>query len=541
MKRNVVIGIIFYLFYLMIGWLQLHIVEALVLLSVLVFIPLVFMMIDKEKREGVVMPLASFTSRLYPYAALGAVLTFLTDMAVFAAVWFMYTGLIALFGVSRLLERGRKPIEELSIDSGLIYLSLGGFWFFAYAADIQVMHFTKITILLTAIHFHYSAFIIPVMAGFLGRKPLNSRNWYTAMTLVVVLSPLIVAIGITYSRVIEFLAVLIYVAALYVYGFFIFRTGFRKKAAKILLSFSAAVLLVTISFSLVYAYGRVRESVTLTISEMIFIHGAVNAFGVVLPALIGWLVEGPDRPSHSYYGKPLSQVFGTRTIGRDFLSRKQLIDDKEYTGLVDRIKDFSSNEFDENRLSPGIVEFYEQTKNYELEANIRWAAWFKPFAFLYQHISRRIGQIHLGMGGVLERMDGEIIGVRSKVDGRSCVRAWIRKNEDGDTIFVALYSLHQYGNETYMNIALPLPYSNMTGILKPYNDQNRLILTSVLRKQGAGDEGIYLHTCFFTIRLPLAEAFIIKEEKGFLTAHHQMWIFGKKFLEIDYNIKKRVE
>lgn len=90
-----------------------------------------------------------------------------------------------------------------------------------------------------------------------------------------------------------------------------------------------------------------------------------------------------------------------------------------------------------------------------------------------------------------------------------------------------------------MNIALPLPYSNMTGILKLRNDHDDLIITSKLRGNGKGDEGIYLHTRFFTIRLPLAETFIIKEAKGqMLTAHHEMWIFRVKFLEIDYEIKK---
>ncbi|HWO98069.1 MAG TPA: YndJ family protein [Bacillus sp. (in: firmicutes)] len=539
MKRNVVMGIIFYLFYLIIDRAQFYIVEALVLLSVLVFVPLALMMIDKDRRDGSMLPLAKFISLLYPYAALSAILAFLTDMAVFAAFWFIYTGLITLFGVSRLLERGWKPLEELSIDSGLMYLGLGGFWFFAYAADIQVMHFTKLTILLTAIHFHYSAFILPILAGFLGRKSLNNRKWYAVMTLVMIVSPLTIAAGITYSRVIEFLAVLIYAAALYVYGFFVFRMAFQKTAARILLSFSGAVLLITISFSFIYAYGRVQENVTLTISEMILVHGAANAFGVVLPALVGWLIEGPVRPSHSYYGKSMSRVFGTRTIGSDFLSRKQLADDKAYTGLVDRMGDFSSNDFDEKRLSTVIVDFYEQTESYELKANIRWSAWFKPFSFIYQHISRRIGQIHLAMGGTWERMDGDIIGVKSEADGRSDVRSWIRKNEGGETIFVALYSQHQYGSETYMNIALPLPYSNMTGILKPYNDQNNLVLTSVSRKRGKGDEGIYLHTPLFTMRLPLAETFFIREERaGVLTANHQMWMFGMKFLEVDYIIQK---
>jgi hypothetical protein len=90
-----------------------------------------------------------------------------------------------------------------------------------------------------------------------------------------------------------------------------------------------------------------------------------------------------------------------------------------------------------------------------------------------------------------------------------------------------------------MNIALPLPYSNMTGILKLCNDTNQLMITSKLRERRKGDEGIYLHTRFFTIRLPLAETFIIKEGPDqMLTANHRMWIFGVEFLEIDYEIKK---
>lgn len=114
-----------------------------------------------------------------------------------------------------------------------------------------------------------------------------------------------------------------------------------------------------------------------------------------------------------------------------------------------------------------------------------------------------------------------------------------KKNEAGETIFVALYSKHTYKKDKYMNIALPLPYSNMTGILKLCNDDNALIITSKLRENGRGDEGIYLHTRFFTIRLPLAETFIIKESKDqILEANHRMWIFGVKFLEIDYEIKK---
>lgn len=44
-----------------------------------------------------------------------------------------------------------------------------------------------------------------------------------------------------------------------------------------------------------------------------------------------------------------------------------------------------------------------------------------------------------------------------------------------------------------MNIALPLPYSNMTGILKLRNDNNNLIITSKLRRNGKEMRGfIYI-------------------------------------------------
>lgn len=119
-----------------------------------------------------------------------------------------------------------------------------------------------------------------------------------------------------------------------------------------------------------------------------------------------------------------------------------------------------------------------------MQSNIKWARWFRPFALCYEKMSKRVEQIHLGMGGNWETMHGSIISVIDEKDGRENVRAWLRKNEAGKSIFVALYSKHTNKNETYMNIALPLPYSNMTGILKLYNDSHDLIITSKLRENG---------------------------------------------------------
>ena len=400
------------------------------------------------------------------------------------------------------------------------------------------MHFSSDIILLTVAHFHYSAFLLPLSAGLIGRKREKSSKVYDAIMFTIAISPMTVAIGITYSRVFEFFAVCLYLCAIYGYSIYVWKAKFNAISAKILLIISSSTLMVTIMFSLIYSYGNLKHVMTITIAQMVWIHGVVNGIGVALPAFVGWMIE-KSVPNYKYYGKPMSRLRGKTTVGEAFLHNRNVIDSKEYKGLVDKMNDFHSGIFDRVKIPVSIIRFYENTTEYELQSHIKWTRWFRPFAFCYEKISKRIGQIHLGMGGKWEPMHGFIIGIMDEKDGRENVRAWLRKNEAGKSIFLALYAMHTYKNDTYMNIALPLPYSNMTGILKLRNDNNELIITSKLRPNGKGDEGIYLHTRFFTVRLPLAETFIIKEGNDrMLTAHHKMWIFGVKFLEIDYEIKR---
>ncbi|QWG27647.1 hypothetical protein EXW58_08550 [Bacillus mycoides] len=536
--KNILFGLVCYIIFLIYEWSNINPVEAIILLSILLFIPMSFCIIDKETRNGTYLLFYKFVSFLYPIAAISAMLAFVTNHYFFALLWFAYTGIVALFGISRLLERGWKPLEEAAIDSAFIYLFLGGFWFFASVAKFPIMHFSSDIVLLTAAHFHYSAFLLPLSAGLLGRKRERGSKLYDAIMFIIVISPMTVAIGITYSRVFEFFAVFIYLCAIYGYGVYVWRTKFNAISAKILLTLSSSTLMVTIMFSLIYSYGNFKQVMTITIAQMVWIHGVVNGIGVALPAFVGWMIE-KSTPKYKYYGKTMSRLRGNATVGEAFLHNRNLIDNKEYKGLVDKMNDFHSEAFDATKIPLSIIRFYENTKEYELQSHIKWTRWFRPLAFCYEKMSKRVGQIHLGMGGKWETMHGSIIGVIDEKDGRENVRAWLRKNEAGESIFVALYSKHTHEDEKYMNIGLPLPYSNMTGILKLCNKNKDLIITSKLRRNGKGDEGIYLHTRFFTIRLPLAETFIIKESTDqILEANHRMWIFGVKFLEIDYEIKK---
>lgn len=533
-RANGITGWILFIGFLVCTYQNVFIAETLVLASILLFVPVVLKLSSHSYRNGKEPFLKKAVFGFYPLASAFATLAILLDSVFFASGWFLYTGLLALYGLQRLAQRGLFNIEETSIDAGFMYLVLGGFWFAAYVGDFEIMDFGPLILLLTAVHFHYSAFLLPVFNGLLGRRLTAYRRIYACETLILLLSPLMIAVGISFSREFEFISVILYMGSLYGYGFLVAKTAFTRRIAKRLIGFSAFVLLLTIFFSLIYSFGVLRQQATFTIEDMIWIRGLVNAAGVIVPALVGWSLEKAN-PAYSFYGLPFSEIKGSCKIGERFLEKKKLVSEAIYPGLVDQMADFYSADFKET--DPLIKDFYERTENYQLYAKVTWKGWFQPFLAIYSFFSKRTAQLHLPRHSDWEEMTGEIKGVDSEKDGREKVRAWIRCNQRGEAIFIALYSKHTHQNVTYMNVALPLPFASMTGILKPYETKNGgLLLTSKRRKNGWGDEGIYLNK----LRLPLEESFVLSAAGSQdLSAVHRMWIAGLPFLTIDYFIRKK--
>jgi len=86
-----------------------------------------------------------------------------------------------------------------------------------------------------------------------------------------------------------------------------------------------------------------------------------------------------------------------------------------------------------------------------------------------------------------------------------------------------------------MNIALPLPWSTMTGILDLQQVADELQLSS--KANQTSDAGIYLAIHNYLPKLPIEEIFRVKQTNaGTLSAKHTMWIFGVPFLKITYRI-----
>nr|WP_174731843.1 YndJ family transporter [Mesobacillus harenae] len=167
--------------------------------------------------------------------------------------------------------------------------------------------------LLTAVHFHYSTLIVPVFLGLLGRAVKETRKlprWYTPVASLFIVSPLLVAVGITYSKMIEIASVSLYVGCLYLFSIAAimkFRTNWWIVA-------SAAVLLFTMSLSFLYAIDMVA------IPEMIQYHGWINGIGFALIGLIGYFKENPQT-HFSISSSSFSKIKGEKRIGVDFFNR----------------------------------------------------------------------------------------------------------------------------------------------------------------------------------------------------------------------------
>ncbi len=213
--------------------------------------------------------------------------------------WLGVTGAIALCGLGRLAARGGGPLPELAIDAGLLYVPIAAAFLCLHAAGIS-LRFAPIIVLLTGVHFHYAGFALPLVVGLTGRILTGADGTFpttiagratAATTVVIVVGILLIAIGITFSPIVEVVAAVAFTAA--VVGFAIQTLYNAVPAAPrlpgLLLAVAALSVCWTMALALAFAFSSLPGTPSLvTIPEMIRWHGSGNAFGFALPALVAF-------------------------------------------------------------------------------------------------------------------------------------------------------------------------------------------------------------------------------------------------------------
>jgi hypothetical protein len=233
---------------------------------------------------------------LQPLAALFTIASFHVEKgplsASLSAAWLILCGIVALFGLTRLLSRGIYPLYETSIDAGLLYLPVAGMWLVVYRLGVQPFDYGEMIILLTVVHFHFAGFAAPIIAGMVGRKLGDASRRLFALIVVALIGAMpLVAAGITFSPWLGLLGTLLLALGLMLLaGLTIFNILpiVSSASARALLLIAASSSCAAMVLACLYSYSLVAHVVILRIPTMAMTHGLLNAFGFATCSLLAW-------------------------------------------------------------------------------------------------------------------------------------------------------------------------------------------------------------------------------------------------------------
>lgn len=295
-------------------------IPALLLLAPMVLVPLGLGLLDRAEPSGAAgepgggrsVPVRSLglPARFFrlavrlqlPAAGLLAVAHLLRQGPLAAALalpWLAVAGLLALTGLlrigCRIRRRGVRPLAPFVADAGLVYLAVGAAWAVADRLGFRPLDFSAIIVVLTAVHFHYAGFVLPVVTGLAARR-LGGPVAGLAGIGVIAAVPL-VAVGITATQLglgpeIEALAAWVMATAGVLVAGLHLRLAFGSGApgtARALWGVAALSLLGSMILAALYgARFHVPAVRGLDIAWMQALHGAANAVGFGLCGLLGW-------------------------------------------------------------------------------------------------------------------------------------------------------------------------------------------------------------------------------------------------------------
>jgi hypothetical protein len=292
------------LFFVTFGDFRVRIIQRILLLGILVTVPLGLSLI--ESAPDVRSRLHKIAVKLQPFGATASVISLLLNQGplagALAAVWLLVNLVVAVVALSRIVHRRFWPLEEVSIDVGLLYLSVGGIWFLASRLGLQPLEFGDTIVLLTAVHFHFAGFAAPIIAGMAGRVVDSgwSRRLFVPACVAIITAMPIVAAGITLSTKLAVVGTLIISFGLLLLSLLVFRWLLRTTlpiTTKLLLVVSGLSAFVTMPMACLYAYSLVAHELIFDIPTMAATHGVLNAVGFSLCGLAGWKLVQPPRRS----------------------------------------------------------------------------------------------------------------------------------------------------------------------------------------------------------------------------------------------------
>jgi hypothetical protein len=308
---GIITMLIFYLDYF-----QFALVEKFLLFAAFVIAPLVISLLSHDERNKQQRMLFTAIKRFQFPAALLALASVASNKTwglgdtcipgVLSLGWLLFTFLLCIYGVTIIVIHKGK-IAEIAIGAGLVYFFIGGTWFTLYQYQVNLFQANPAMHALSSVHFHFSSAIVPLFIGMLGRI-MAKKSWYPWVVAVDIIGPILIAIGMIFSKPIEYIGVTLFACNIVIYTSYLLtylkKNALHKKAAFFLvLSCLAFYTVVVLSIF----YPLLKKTLSLTILDFIPVYGTLHAFGFVLCGLIGWVYIADSIKKNRLSSGPVSE------------------------------------------------------------------------------------------------------------------------------------------------------------------------------------------------------------------------------------------
>lgn len=204
--------------------------------------------------------------------------------------------------------------------------------------------------------------------------------------------------------------------------------------------------------------------------------------------------------------------------------------------------------FDPGGVNPNVVQFYERTAAYDLDAWAEWCGLFRPFGWLLAVLfSRRLQQLNVPLSGLdtSRGVTSEVLQFVDPATGALRLTAWYRRlRGSGRVLYAGFYSVATLPGhpDPCVKVVFPLPNGNAIVLMhtQVLPDGSFLVTSAGDR---FGDPGFY-----FTVdaapgfvwarhvRALRESIHVFPAEDGLLRADHVLTYFGATFLRLHYRM-----
>jgi hypothetical protein len=229
-----------------------------------------------------------FARRLQPVAAALATVSFFVPTGPVAAglavPWLVLDGLLALTALL-ILRFALRSARDILLLAAMGFPIVGGVHLVASRLGHPLAGFPEPIVLLTAIHFHYTAFAAPILASLAGRSRLALISGLG----IVGGTPLLAA-GFLFSPILKVVGVGILCAAVtgLALGQLAQAAVLPERRARVLLTLSSLAVIAGMALAAVYEHGFYTGRTWISIPRMAWTHGILNGVGFSLLGLLAW-------------------------------------------------------------------------------------------------------------------------------------------------------------------------------------------------------------------------------------------------------------